>query len=161
MVIMLGLRAKQPHYGKWYCANQWGNALEVERVMSKFPSTHPCFAIRKILKDLASEKRKFKLCKQFWKVSSLSLYLACNMWQVVWLSICFVCYNYVKHMISCGLNICMPCWLEWSSWLCHVTPNFTWHHLWLSPNDHKTTNEGWSWIVWVMLNQMFSVPSYW
>jgi hypothetical protein len=31
--------------------------------MSKFPPTHPCVAMRKILKDLASKKRKFKLCK--------------------------------------------------------------------------------------------------
>ena len=36
---------------------------KIVRVLLKFPPTHLCIAMRKTLKDLASEKRKFKLCK--------------------------------------------------------------------------------------------------
>ena len=39
-----------------------------------FPPTHPCIAKRKKLKDLAFEKKQFKLCKSFEK-SALSLYI--------------------------------------------------------------------------------------
>jgi hypothetical protein len=40
--------------------------------------THPCIAMRKELKDLATEKRKFKLCK-FFEKSTLSLSLSLSL----------------------------------------------------------------------------------
>jgi hypothetical protein len=46
----------------------------IERVLWMFPPTHPCIAKRKKLKDLASEKRKFKLCKSFEK-SDIYIYI--------------------------------------------------------------------------------------
>ena len=36
-------------------------------VLSRAWSTHPYIAMRKKMKDLASEKRKFKLCERFEK----------------------------------------------------------------------------------------------
>ena len=56
----------------WYQVEKW---WEIERVVWKFrpthPPTHPCIAMKKMLKDLAYEKRKFKICKTFEK-SALS-----------------------------------------------------------------------------------------
>ena len=49
------------------------DAKKIERVLWKFPPTHLCIAMKKLLKDLASEKKRFKLCKVL--RSQLSLYI--------------------------------------------------------------------------------------
>ena len=41
------------------------NALKIyKNSLVKIPPTHPCISMKKKLKDLASEKMKFKLCKK-------------------------------------------------------------------------------------------------
>ena len=42
---------------------QVGRCKGNRKSLVEIPPTHPCIAMKKLLKDLAFEKRKYKLCK--------------------------------------------------------------------------------------------------
>ena len=62
---------KQLYYASYHFVTKYEDAKEIERVLWKFPPTHPCIAMKKSLKGLASTKRKFKLWKKVSNASSL------------------------------------------------------------------------------------------
>jgi len=58
-------------------------------------------------------------------------------------------------MVYCGVQLNVPCCLNWSLW--HVTPSAMLHLLELPPSDCNTTNMDQWWIEWDTLDHMFNV----